>query len=114
MLYRLKQVSQDPEFFRLLITEINTNHEIRAPDGLARNVHLIRELNSNVAKVFMPGQVACILHSIALFCLPCRPISRAAVYRMHYGDLVHMQVVELYKEMSVSLEQHHTQESVAA
>ncbi|KAL3160026.1 hypothetical protein ABBQ38_010411 [Trebouxia sp. C0009 RCD-2024] len=36
---------------KLLITEINTNHEIRTPDGLARNVYLIRELNSNVAKV---------------------------------------------------------------
>lgn len=53
---------------KLLITEINTNHEIRTPDGLARNVHLIRELNNNVAKV-----------------------------------------VDLYKELSVSLEQQHNQ-----
>lgn len=36
---------------KLLITEINANHEIRTPEGLARNVHLIRELNSNVTKV---------------------------------------------------------------
>ncbi|DBA82845.1 hypothetical protein WJX77_004290 [Trebouxia sp. C0004] len=36
---------------KLLITEINNNHEIRSSEGLARNVHLIRELNSNVAKV---------------------------------------------------------------
>ncbi|KAL0037333.1 hypothetical protein WJX79_002428 [Trebouxia sp. C0005] len=36
---------------KLLITEINNNHEIRSSEGLARNVHLIRELNNNVAKV---------------------------------------------------------------
>ena len=36
---------------RLLLTEINTNHEIKTPDALARNVLLIRELDSNVAKV---------------------------------------------------------------
>ncbi|DBA86924.1 TPA: hypothetical protein ACH3X2_000318 [Trebouxia sp. C0005] len=35
---------------KLLITEINNNHEIRSSEGLARNVHLIRELNNNVAK----------------------------------------------------------------
>lgn len=58
---------------KLLITEINNNHEIRTPDGLARNVYLIRELNSNVSKV-----------------------------------------VELYKELSTSLEQHHNQNGVAA
>ena len=46
------------EILRLLITEINTNHEIRTPDGLARNVHLIRELNSNVAKVVL--RLSCI------------------------------------------------------
>lgn len=36
---------------KLLITEINNNHEIRSSEGLARNVYLIRELNNNVAKV---------------------------------------------------------------
>ncbi|KAL0052333.1 hypothetical protein WJX82_000475 [Trebouxia sp. C0006] len=35
---------------KLLITEINNNHEIRSSEGLARNVYLIRELNNNVAK----------------------------------------------------------------
>lgn len=42
------------------------------------------------------------------------PLPTNKLCRMHYGNLVYMQVVELYKEMSVSLEQHHTQESVAA
>jgi hypothetical protein len=36
---------------RILINEINSNHESRTPEALARNVVLIRELNSNVAKV---------------------------------------------------------------
>ncbi len=36
---------------RILINEISINHEARTPEGLARNVVLIRELNSNVAKV---------------------------------------------------------------
>lgn len=36
---------------RILINEISLNHEARTPEGLARNVVLIRELNSNVAKV---------------------------------------------------------------
>eukprot|EP00850_Spirogloea_muscicola_P012032 SM000076S21853 [mRNA] locus=s76:584586:585002:+ [translate_table: standard] len=36
---------------RLLIAEIRHNHEARAPDGLARNVPLIRELNQNVVKI---------------------------------------------------------------
>ena len=36
---------------RILINEINANHEARTPEGLARNVMLIRELNSNVSKV---------------------------------------------------------------
>lgn len=36
---------------RLLINEIAANHEARAPEGLARNQLLIRELNDNVAKV---------------------------------------------------------------
>ena len=36
---------------RNLINEISINHEARTPEGLARNVVLIRELDSNVAKV---------------------------------------------------------------
>ena len=36
---------------RILINEINANHEARTPEGLARNVVLIKELNSNVSKV---------------------------------------------------------------
>jgi hypothetical protein len=36
---------------RLLINEINQNHESRAPRNLTRNVGLIRELNSNVRRV---------------------------------------------------------------
>ena len=36
---------------RLLITEINQNHESRAPGNLTRNVGLIRELNNNIRRV---------------------------------------------------------------
>ncbi|TVU23965.1 hypothetical protein EJB05_26514 [Eragrostis curvula] len=36
---------------RLLINEINQNHESRAPDNLTRNVGLIRELNNNIRRV---------------------------------------------------------------
>lgn len=40
-----------PAVCRFLINEINANHEARTPEGLARNVVLIKELNSNVSKV---------------------------------------------------------------
>ncbi|KAJ0745737.1 putative protein EARLY FLOWERING 4 [Helianthus annuus] len=36
---------------RLLINEINQNHESKVPDNLSRNVGLIRELNNNIKKV---------------------------------------------------------------
>ncbi|KAJ9551250.1 hypothetical protein OSB04_015295 [Centaurea solstitialis] len=36
---------------RVLINEINQNHESRIPDNLGRNVGLIRELNNNIRKV---------------------------------------------------------------
>lgn len=36
---------------RLLINEINKNHESKLPDNLNRNVGLIRELNSNIRQV---------------------------------------------------------------
>lgn len=36
---------------RLLINEINQNHEAKIPEGLTRNVTLIRQLNSNIGKV---------------------------------------------------------------
>ncbi|KAL2945133.1 Protein ELF4-LIKE 3 [Bienertia sinuspersici] len=36
---------------RLLINEINQNHESRIPDKLSRNVGLIRELNNNIRRV---------------------------------------------------------------
>ncbi|KAI3711527.1 hypothetical protein L1987_70065 [Smallanthus sonchifolius] len=36
---------------RLLINEINQNHESKIPDNLSRNVGLIRELNNNMKKV---------------------------------------------------------------
>lgn len=35
---------------RLLINEIKANHEARSPEGLTRNVTLIRELNNNLNK----------------------------------------------------------------
>ncbi|KAL2533259.1 Protein ELF4-LIKE 4 [Abeliophyllum distichum] len=36
---------------RLLINEINQNHDSKIPDNLGRNVGLIRELNSNIRRV---------------------------------------------------------------
>lgn len=36
---------------RLLITEINHNHESKVPGDLSRNVGLIRELNNNIRRV---------------------------------------------------------------
>ncbi|MBA0681175.1 hypothetical protein Goari_012831, partial [Gossypium aridum] len=36
---------------RLLINEINMNHESKVPHNLTRNVGLIRELNNNIKRV---------------------------------------------------------------
>ncbi|KAJ1439907.1 Protein EARLY FLOWERING 4 [Sesbania bispinosa] len=36
---------------RLLINEINQNHESKVPDNLNRNVGLIKELNNNIRRV---------------------------------------------------------------
>ncbi|XP_074349195.1 protein ELF4-LIKE 4-like isoform X1 [Apium graveolens] len=36
---------------RILINEINQNHESKVPDNLSRNVGLIRELNNNIRRV---------------------------------------------------------------
>ncbi|KAG8376206.1 hypothetical protein BUALT_Bualt09G0039000 [Buddleja alternifolia] len=36
---------------RLLINEINQNHESKIPDNLSRNVGLIKELNNNIRRV---------------------------------------------------------------
>lgn len=36
---------------RLLINEINHNHESKIPESLSRNVGLIRELNNNIRRV---------------------------------------------------------------
>ncbi|XP_022885023.1 protein ELF4-LIKE 4-like [Olea europaea var. sylvestris] len=36
---------------RVLIREINQNHESKIPDNLSRNAGLIRELNNNIRRV---------------------------------------------------------------
>lgn len=36
---------------RLLIAEINQNHESKIPDNMTQNMGLIRELNSNIRRV---------------------------------------------------------------
>ncbi|KAE8688624.1 Protein ELF4-LIKE 2 [Hibiscus syriacus] len=36
---------------RLLINQINQNHESKIPDNLGRNVGLIKELNNNIRRV---------------------------------------------------------------
>lgn len=45
------QVQNILEQNRLLINEINQNHESKIPDNLTRNVGLIRELNNNIRRV---------------------------------------------------------------
>lgn len=45
------QVQNILEHNRLLINEINQNHESKIPDNLSRNVGLIRELNNNITRV---------------------------------------------------------------
>ncbi|KAE8667080.1 Protein ELF4-LIKE 3 [Hibiscus syriacus] len=37
---------------RLLINEINQNHESKVPDNLSRNVGLIKELNNNIRELW--------------------------------------------------------------
>ncbi len=51
---------------KLLISEINHNHELRTPEALLRNVTLIRELNGNMATVVEAyRQLAAIIESPA-------------------------------------------------
>ncbi|XP_008787846.1 protein ELF4-LIKE 3-like [Phoenix dactylifera] len=45
------QVQSILDHNRLLINEINQNHESKIPDNLTRNVGLIRELNNNIRRV---------------------------------------------------------------
>ncbi|XP_020584623.1 protein ELF4-LIKE 3-like [Phalaenopsis equestris] len=45
------QVQNILDHNRLLINEINQNHESKIPDNLSRNVGLIRELNNNIQRV---------------------------------------------------------------
>ncbi|XP_020592153.1 protein ELF4-LIKE 3-like [Phalaenopsis equestris] len=45
------QVQNILDHNRLLIQEINQNHESKIPDKLSRNVRLIRELNNNIKRI---------------------------------------------------------------
>ncbi|WOL11587.1 protein ELF4-LIKE 4 [Canna indica] len=45
------QVQHILDHNRMLINEINQNHESKIPDNLGRNVGLIRELNNNIRRV---------------------------------------------------------------
>lgn len=47
----LSQVQAILDQNRVLIREINQNHESKIPENLTRNVGLIRELNNNIARV---------------------------------------------------------------
>lgn len=48
---RLDAVQELLDRNKLLISEINQNHQLRTAEALVRNVSLIRELNGNVAAV---------------------------------------------------------------
>ncbi|KEH32458.1 hypothetical protein MtrunA17_Chr4g0070681 [Medicago truncatula] len=48
---RFVQVQNILDQNRVLINEINQNHESRVPDNLNKNVGLIKELNSNIRRV---------------------------------------------------------------
>ncbi|KAE8658153.1 Protein ELF4-LIKE 3 [Hibiscus syriacus] len=48
---RFVQVQNILDQNRVLINEINQNHESKIPDNLGKNVVLIRELNNNVRRV---------------------------------------------------------------
>ena len=72
---------------RILINEINSNHESRTPEALARNVVLIRELNSNLLKA--SGTLSAVNAGNGL-----TVVKRAS-----------LQVVELYRDLSDSVEQ---------
>ncbi len=52
----------------MLINEINSNHEARTPEALARNVVLIQELDSNVAKVWRKLLFPCFYFSADGLC----------------------------------------------
>lgn len=80
-----QQALQAVKLCRLLVAEINSNHISKTTDGLARNVHLIRELDSNVSKV----------------CMLCSAATTSQLMTS-LADLV--QVVALYKEMSSNMD----------
>jgi len=90
----------------VLINEINSNHEARTPEALARNVVLIQELDSNVAKVWRKLLLPCFLFLAADGL--CRVMPRTGVNCMrHNFDMRHIcactQVLEMYKALTDSL-----------
>ncbi|KAI9073497.1 hypothetical protein K1719_037329 [Acacia pycnantha] len=46
-----RQVQSVLDRNRLLIQQVNENHQSRIPDNMAKNVSLIQELNGNISKV---------------------------------------------------------------
>ncbi|XP_042514916.1 protein EARLY FLOWERING 4-like [Macadamia integrifolia] len=46
-----KQIQSVLDQNRLLIQQVNENHQSKIPDNLAKNVGLIREINGNISKV---------------------------------------------------------------
>ncbi|XP_028793823.1 protein EARLY FLOWERING 4-like [Neltuma alba] len=46
-----RQVQSVLDRNRLLIQQVNENHQSRIPDNMAQNVSLIQELNGNISKV---------------------------------------------------------------
>ncbi|CAN6472329.1 unnamed protein product [Victoria cruziana] len=48
---RFLQVQSVLDQNRVLISQVNENHQSRLPDNLSKNVALIREVNSNISKI---------------------------------------------------------------
>ncbi|XP_031264188.1 protein EARLY FLOWERING 4-like [Pistacia vera] len=49
--HSFKQVQSVLDRNRVLIQQVNDNHQSKVPDNMAKNVALIQELNGNISKV---------------------------------------------------------------
>ena len=88
---------------RLLINEIKANHDSRLPEGLSRNVTLIRELNSNLNQVRARSLPWFVFRAHVDWKYrghgPCNSNTFKSLHVSYYA-FVFVQIVELYADMS--------------